>query len=138
MDFFGPFEIKQGRSVKKRYGVLFTCMTSRAVHIEIAKSLDTSSCINAIRRFIARRGSVKEITSDNGTNLVGANNEIRQTLRELDEGDIQNFATRRRIVWKFNIPAASHHGGVWERQIRTVRKILQAMLTEQHLKVARK
>ena len=136
MDYFGPFEIKQGRSCKKRYGVLFTCMTTRAVHLEIAESLDTSSCINAIRRFISRRGPVKEITSDNGTNLVGANNELRQALRELKEEDIQNFATRRNIVWKFNIPAASHHGGVWERQVRTVRKILQAMLTEQHLKSA--
>ncbi|XP_072050041.1 uncharacterized protein [Amphiura filiformis] len=137
MDYFGPFEVKQGRSCRKRYGVIFTCMSTRAVHLEIAESLDTSSCINAIRRFIARRGPVKEITSDNGTNLVGANNEMRQALKELNEEDIQSFATRRNIVWKFNIPAASHHGGVWERQIRTVRKILQAMLTEQHLKGAR-
>jgi hypothetical protein len=137
MDYFGPFEVKQGRSMKKRYGVLFTCMSTRAIHIEIAECMDTSSCINALRRFISRRGPVKEITSDNGSNLVGANHELRKAIQELSEQDIHKFAANHGIKWKFNIPAASHHGGVWERQIRTVRKILQALLAEQHLKVTR-
>jgi hypothetical protein len=136
MDFFGPFEIRQGRSTRKRYGVLFTCMVSRAVHIEVADSLDTSSCINAIRRFISRRGQVKEMTSDNGTNLVGANRELRRAIKELDEQVIKKFTSGHEIKWKFNPPAASHQGGVWERQIRTVRKILQSILQEQHLKSA--
>lgn len=75
MDYFGPFEIKRGRAKVKRYGVLFTCLTVRAVHIEVAYSLDTDSCINALRRFQARRGQVSIIRSDNGTNLVGAERE---------------------------------------------------------------
>ncbi|XP_063971206.1 uncharacterized protein LOC135157932 [Lytechinus pictus] len=54
MDFFGPIEVKRGRSMVKRYGVIFTCLAIRAVHIEMASSLDTDSCIDAIRRFIAR------------------------------------------------------------------------------------
>jgi len=137
MDYFGPFEIKQGRSLRKRYGVIFTCMVSRAIHIEIADSLDTSSCINVIRRFVCRRGHVKEIVSDNGTNLVGANKELRRSLQELNEQSIQKFTSSMEIKWRFNPPGASHHGGVWERHIRTVRKILQCMLAEQHMKVAR-
>jgi len=48
-----------GRSVVKRYGVIFTCLSIRAVHLEVAFSMDTDSCINAIRRFVARRGPVK-------------------------------------------------------------------------------
>ena len=67
VDYFGPLEIKRGIAVVKRWGVIFTCMTSRAVHIEVANSLDTSSCINALRRFISRRGQVKRLRSDNGT-----------------------------------------------------------------------
>ena len=58
LDYFGPFEIKQGRSMRKRYGVIFTCLSSRAVHIEVAASLDTSSCMDAMRRFIERRGNI--------------------------------------------------------------------------------
>ena len=137
VDYFGPYEIKRGRSTVKRYGVLFTCLNSRAVHIEVADIMTTSSCINALRRFISRRGMVKEIVSDNGTNFVGTNRELHEAFKALDHNAIQMFASTHEITWKFNTPAASHHGGVWERMIRTVRKILHAMLSEQHLKVAR-
>ncbi|XP_072025211.1 uncharacterized protein [Amphiura filiformis] len=137
LDYFGPFYIKQGRVTRKRYGMLFTCMNSRAVHIEVAHTLDTSSCIDGIRRFIARRGPVKVIHSDNGTNLVGADNELRRALQELDQDQIQNFSTSHTFEWRYNPPAASHHGGVWERQIRTVRKLMCAILNEQHLKTCR-
>ncbi|XP_030227414.1 uncharacterized protein LOC115554725 isoform X3 [Gadus morhua] len=73
LDYFGPIEVKKGRSLVKRYGALFTCLTCRAVHLEVAHSLNTDSCINAIRRFICRRGQVKEIRTDNGTNFVSTN-----------------------------------------------------------------
>lgn len=70
VDYFGPFEVRCGRSLIKKYGVIFTCLAVRAVHIELASSLDTDLCINALRRFIARRGQVEEIRSDNGTNFI--------------------------------------------------------------------
>ena len=55
VDYFGPFLIKEGRKELKRYGVLFTCFTSRAIHLEIANSLETDSFINALRRFLSLR-----------------------------------------------------------------------------------
>lgn len=89
VDFFGPFEISRGRGSVKRYGVLFTCLTSRAVHLEVSQSLDTSSCINAIRRFVSRRGQVSVLRSDNGTNFIGAERELREALKDLNQSKIQ-------------------------------------------------
>ena len=78
VDLFGPMMVRRGRCTIKRYGAIFTCMASRAVHLEMAYSLDTSSCIHALRRFISRRGQVAHIRSDNGTNFVGAEQELTQ------------------------------------------------------------
>nr|XP_021335998.1 uncharacterized protein LOC110440142 [Danio rerio] len=133
VDYFGPFEVKRGRSTVKRYGVLFTCLTIRAVHIEVADSLDTDSCINALRRFISRRGQVAVMRSDNGTNFVGAERELREALKNLNQITIEQAMLQKNIKWIFNSPAASHQGGVWERQIRTVRRILNALLKEQSI-----
>ena len=124
VDCFGPFFVKDGRKQSKRYGVMFTCFTTRGDHIEIADSLDTSSFINALRRFQARRGQVRYIRSDNGTNFVGAEHELRQALAGLNSDRVHNFLLKRGVEWVFNAPGASSHGGVWERQIRTTRKVL--------------
>ena len=133
MDYFGPFEIKRGRSLVKRYGVVFTCLSTRAIHLEKADSLDTDSCINAIRRFVARRGQVQEIRSDNGTNLVGAQRELKAEIQRWNQAKIHSCLLQKGIEWNFNTPAASHFGGIWERQIRTVRKIMMSTIKEQTL-----
>ena len=131
VDCFGPFYVKEGRKEMKRYGVLFTCFTLRAIHIEVAHSLTTDSFIMALRRFIARRGSVRSIRSDNGTNFVGADNELQRAFMEMDQQKITDFLAENGcdwIQWQRNPPTASHMGGVWERQIRSVREILQSLL----------
>ena len=133
VDYFGPIEIKRGRSVVKRYGVIFTCMASRAVHLEVAHTLDTDSCIHALRRFICRRGQVTSLRSDNGTNLVGAERELKEALKGLNQDKIQNAMLQQGIKWNFNPPAGSHHGGVWERLIRMVRNVLRSVLKQQML-----
>ena len=56
VDYFGPFVVKEGRKEVQKYGVLFTCMASRAIQIETANSLETDAFINASRRFQAERG----------------------------------------------------------------------------------
>nr|XP_055074289.1 uncharacterized protein LOC129453915 [Misgurnus anguillicaudatus] len=133
MDYFGPMEVKRGRSFVKRYGVLFTCLTCRAIHLEVAHSLDTDSCINAIRRFICRRGQVKEIRSDNGTNFVSSNRELKQAISELNHSKIQNRLAQDGIRWTFNPPYGAHHGGVWERLIQDVKKVLSSVVKQQVL-----
>lgn len=133
IDYFGPFEVKCGRSNVKRYGVLFTCLTTRAIHMEVAHSLETDSCINAFRRFVARRGQVSVMRSDNGTNLVGAEKEMRESLKGWNQSKIAESLSQKGITWIFNPPAGSHFGGIWERQIRSVRRILTQLLRQQTL-----
>ena len=133
VDCFGPLEVRRGRSMVKRYGVLFTCLSIRAIHIEIAHSLDTDSFINAFRRFIARRGQPSLMRSDNGGNFVKGDKELREAIDEWNHGKIHDFLLAKDIKWIFNPPAGSHHGGVWERCIRTTRKVMKALLKEQPL-----
>lgn len=75
------FEVKRGRTVLKRYSVIFTCLAIRAIHIKTIASLDTDSFIHALRLFIALRGQVAEIRSDNGTNFVGAECELKEAMQ---------------------------------------------------------
>ncbi|KAL3046456.1 hypothetical protein OYC64_004454 [Pagothenia borchgrevinki] len=133
IDFFGPLEVKRGRANVKRWGVIFTCLVSRAIHLEVSSSLDTDSCINALRRFICRRGQVTSIRTDNGTNFVGAQKELRAALKDLNQHKIQNALLGDGVKWTFNPPYGAHHGGVWERLIRPVKKILCSVLKEQRL-----
>ena len=130
VDYFGPFEIKRGRTTVKRYGVIFSCCKSRAVHLEVAASLTTDSCINAIRRFAARRGPVNCIRSDNGTNLVGANQELQKAIQLWNQSKLGSTLQQDNIEWKFNPPAGSHFGGFWERLIRSARKIMYSLLRD--------
>ena len=126
LDLFGPFYVKNGRKQQKRYGVLFTCLSCRAIHVEIANSLDTDSLINAIRRFVARRGQVQVVHCDNGTSLHGAENELRKALKECEDRMLQIY----QIEWRFNSPLSSHRGGVWERMVRSVKTVLSNLLCE--------
>ena len=68
-----PDIFKEGRKEVKRYVALFTCMASRAVHLEVSNTLETVSFHNASRRFICRRVPVRQLRSDQGTNFIGAN-----------------------------------------------------------------
>lgn len=128
MDCFGPFSVKQGRKVYKRYGLIFTCLSSRAIHVEMIDSLSTDSFINGLRCFIALRGAVRQIRSDQGSNFVGAKNELTAALKELDVEKLNYFLVENQCDFVLNAPGASHAGGVWERQIRTVRSVLQSTL----------
>ena len=114
---FGPLIINKGRKKLKRYVAKFTCLASRAVHIEITNSVDTDSFILALRRFIARLDNIRRITSENGTNFVGADNELKKAFSEMNHQQIQHFLANTvadYLIWSISAPAASHMGGMWE------------------------
>ena len=134
VDCFGPFVVKRGRSQVKRYGCIFTCLTMRAIHIEKLDSLEADSFINGFMRFCARRGVPEKVRSDNGTNFVAGERKLREAMQSWkDDGKVKAHLLQKEIKWEFNPPAASHMGGIWERQIRTVRKVLNVILREQTL-----
>ena len=128
VDYFGPVTVKHLRKQEKRHGCLFTCLVTRAVHLEVAKSLETDSFINALRRFIARRGPPSDIYSDNGTNFVGADRELKQSLEQWNQSQIADYLSQKDIQWHFNPPASPHFGGIWERLVQSCKKALKVVL----------
>lgn len=129
LDYFGPYYVKVGRSSVKRWVALFTCLTVRAIHLELVANLSTDSCKKAIRRFIARRGAPQEIYSDNGTNFVGASRELEAEKRMINQNLSSTF-TDTHTSWRFNPPSAPHMGGCWERMVRSVKTALNAIPLE--------
>ncbi|KAK0149774.1 hypothetical protein N1851_009477 [Merluccius polli] len=130
MDCFGPFIIKRNRKEHKRYGLILTCLYSRAVHIEMVEDLSTDSFINALRCFISLRGAVRQLHCDQGRNFVGAKNELKEALKQCDNQALENFLADKQCEFVLNAPSASHAGGVWERQIRTIRNVLNYTLAQ--------
>ena len=119
VDYCGPWHVKEGRKEVKKYIALFTCMASRAVHLEVSNSLETDSFINALRPFICRRGPVRQLRSDQGTNFIGAKRKLREALQAMDQCKISSEMLKEDCDWvtfKMNPPSASHAGGVWERK----------------------
>lgn len=126
VDYFGPVTVTIGRRSEKRWISLFTCLTTRAIHMEVAYDLTSQSCIMAIRRFICRRGAPKEFFSDNGTNFIAASKELTREVRRIDMDCADTFSDAR-TKWNFNPPAAPHMGGVWERLVRSAKEALKAL-----------
>lgn len=83
VDCFGPLMVKVGRRNEKRWGVIFKCMTTRAVHLELLNSLDSDAFLLALRRFISRRGKPMALHSDRGTNFRGAEKELQEAFQAM-------------------------------------------------------
>jgi len=129
IDYFGPLYVTVRRSSEKRYGVLFTCLATRAVHIEIARQLDVDSFLMAWRRFIALRGSPAKVWSDNGTNLVAGEQELRLGIERLEKSEqLEEEMTNRGVHWHFSPPLGPHFGGIWERMVRSAKTSLRIVL----------
>ena len=108
VDCFGPFLVKRGRSREKRYGCLFVCLATRAT--QVLHSLETDTFLNGLMRFAARRGFPEPMYSDNGTNFVGSEQELRENIKLQRDDKVQGVLPAKHIDWHFNPPAASHMG----------------------------
>ncbi len=129
VDFAGPFIRKSGHTRKpthiKSYICIFVCLSTKAAHMEIVSDLNTEAFIAALKRFVSRRGLPKEFNSDNGTNFVGASNELKAVYSLLSNSSTQcyisHFASSHGIVWYFNPEKAPHFGGLWEAAVKSTK-----------------
>ncbi|XP_017473957.1 PREDICTED: uncharacterized protein LOC108364683 [Rhagoletis zephyria] len=125
VDYCGPLSVTQrirGRSPIKVYIAVFICFTTKAVHLEIAPDLTTAAFIATLKRFIARRGKCRVIVSDNATNFIGANRELRELLQSFKAQAhierVEDFCRNEGIEWKFIPPRSPHFGGLWESAVK--------------------
>ena len=130
LDAFGPFPVSEGKSTrkssadKKIWALIFICLVTKAVHIELLWHMDINSFKHSLRRFFSIRGSCVKLRSDRGSNFVGAFN---QEKVDLDMQVVQKEINQG-CQWEFNPPHSSNFGGIWERSIRSVRKVIDASL----------
>nr|XP_027222258.1 uncharacterized protein LOC113814400 [Penaeus vannamei] len=116
VDASGPWTImthrtRGGSANSKRWAILFTCLTTRAIHIELVEEMSSSAFINALKRFEALRGKVKLYRSDRGTNFVGATDSLKIDAVNVEEKKIVNHLYQTGTKWIFNAPHSSHMGG---------------------------
>ena len=135
VDLFGPFYTKVTRRVTaKRFACIFTCMSTRAIHLEMVASSDAESFLQAFSRMVARRGRPATVTSDNGTNFKRAERELVDLYHSLDQERISREMTRSGIKWLWNPPQSPHHGGVFEALIKSAKRALRVAIGRRMLK----
>ena len=100
--YFGPLQVKWRRGTAKRHGCIFTCLAIRAMHIEITHDLTSDLFIQAVGRFVCRRGPPKELFSDNGSNSTGAEAEVKQALQTWNQERIRDQLRTKGIEWHFS------------------------------------
>ncbi|XP_011859019.1 PREDICTED: uncharacterized protein LOC105556532, partial [Vollenhovia emeryi] len=131
LDYAGPFNIKISRNKGgKAYLCIFVCFSTKATHLEIVSDLSTNAFLNALKRFIARRGRCATLCSDNGTNFVGANNELKAlaNMIKTEHGKIERFLSDQNIQWSF-IPSYSPHiRGLWEAAVKSAKTHLKRVI----------
>ncbi|KAK3754684.1 hypothetical protein QZH41_015383 [Actinostola sp. cb2023] len=130
VDFAGPFLTKQGRGKtrQKRHLCLFTCLSTRAVHLEMANALDTDAFLNAFYRMVSRRGLPDVMVSDNGTNFASGDRELKELVEAIDRDKMQESTANKGVQWHFNPPAAPHFNGVHEIMIKAAKRAIKAIL----------
>lgn len=140
VDYCGPFLIKEGvRKIKtlKAYAAIFVCFATRAVHVELVSNLTTEAFIACLRRFVARRGKVAHMYSDNGTNFVGASRELNELHKLITSADhksrVDNILSQDGITWHFIPPRSPHFNGLAEAGVKSLKHHLKRVMGDTKL-----
>ncbi|KHJ87661.1 integrase core domain protein [Oesophagostomum dentatum] len=134
-DFMGPFSSKTN---EKMYVCLFTCLTTRAIHLEVVENLSAGAFLNSFIRFISRRGVPAIVRSDCGTNFKLGEAIIQKMFEKCDENglSLMSYCASERIRWLFNPPASPWMGGAWERLVGLVKKAFNKSIGRKRLNFA--
>ena len=133
LDLFGPFKIRdavQKWTFGKAYGVIFNCMVSRAVHVDISANYSTEKFIMVLRRFVSLRGYPKKLFSDNGTQLVAANEELQRVTKGWNWQELNGSGICEGLDWSFTLADAPWQNGVTESLIKSIKKALTSSIGE--------
>ena len=130
VDFTGALYVRQGRNEVKVYLCLFTCATTRAVHLEIVQDLTSESFLLTFRKFVGRRSLPRIMISDNGSTYLSAATEL-QSLMKLPE--VKEELSRRGVTWKFIPKRAPWYGGFWERLVGLTKSAIKKVLGRRHI-----
>ena len=131
VDLFGPYRIRgevQKRTTGKVWGVLYTDMCSRAVHIEPAFGYDASSFLMALTNFTSIRGWPERMYSDPGTQLTAASKEIN--LAAAEKGTLHG------MTWIVGPPDSPWYQGAVESLVSTVKRALKFAMADHRLSAA--
>lgn len=115
----------------KCYVSLFVCLTTKAVHLELAHDLSTQAFIAALNRFVSRRGIPSHMYSDRGTNFIGTEKELPRLWYNTESQESQKILSvlaDNKITWHFNPARASHFGGLWEAGVKSMKTHLHRVL----------
>ncbi|EYC34951.1 hypothetical protein Y032_1242g3778, partial [Ancylostoma ceylanicum] len=131
-DFMGPFLSK---TEEKMYVCLFTCLTTRAVHLELVENMTTGEFLNSFMRFVSRRGVPKIMRTDCGTNFKHGEKIIATMFEKNDitNTSLMSYCATEKIKWLFNTPSAPWMGGVWERLVGSVKRALNKCIGRKKL-----
>ena len=133
IDVFGPFETKVNRKTTKKWAILSTCFSTRAVCILPLRSLDSASVVRALMKMNAMFPGVKKLYSDNGSNFRGADREMREALMKWKEENVNAELQPQGIEWVFGPARCGSAGGVWERMIGLTKNLLKSVIKGQIL-----
>ena len=125
LDMFGPFASQSSSTYNKRYALILTCLTTRAVLLEMSVDLSCIPTMNALQRFFSRRGYREHLVPDRGTNFTAAEKELQ---KKYDSTQVHDFLTNFEIHWYFNPAEAPHLEDVWERLIQSCKDAFNSIL----------
>ena len=136
VDIFGHFPVRHGgRGTTKRWVLLVTCYVTRAVALFPLKDMSSSTTINALIRLNSQFPSVKKLFSDNGTNFVSADRELREAAAKWNKNELDHRLEEIGVQWTFGPAACGSAGGLWERMVGMVKKLLKSVIGEQVLEL---